>query len=89
MITYTNTEKATIEKAKQLLAAQIPGIPIWVRWYRTYDNPHGGGAFGKSKEYCTCELVGVTAKRIKLREIAGGVSAVDPNHCFFADRVHL
>ncbi len=69
-----------------MLDDAIVGVPIWVRWYRTYDNPHGGGAFGKSKEYCTVELIGITAKRLKVKE-RGSEYAVDPKHCFFATRV--
>lgn len=82
---WITTRQATIEAAHSLLDNALVGIPIWVRWYRTFDNPHGGGPFGKSKEYCTAELVGVTAKRLKLKDHQG-VHSVDPKHCFFAER---
>ena len=82
---WIHTERATLVGAQTLLANRIADLPIWVRWYRTFDNPHGGGAFGKSKEYCTCKLVGVTAKRLKLDD-HGSVFAVDPKNVFFAYR---
>jgi hypothetical protein len=82
---WTKTERATVVRAKELLASRIADLPIWVRWYRTYDNPHGGGSFGKSKEDCTAELIGVTVKRLKIKDYAG-VHSVDPKNCFFATR---
>lgn len=85
MIKYIATERATIERASQLLATRLDGIPIWVRWYRTYDNPHGGGPFGKSKEYCTVELIGTTPKRLRVKDY-DGVHVVDPDNCSFATR---
>jgi len=82
---WVRIEDCTVERATELLAA--PRRPIWVRWYRTFDNPHGGGPFGKSKEYETGELVGVTAKRLKLRLIGGHeVYTVDPKSCYFGVR---
>jgi len=84
-VKWINTERATIERAKELLANRIADLPIWVRWYRTYDNPHGGGSFGKSKEYCTCELIGVTAKRLKVKDHAS-ICFPDPRSCSFATR---
>jgi hypothetical protein len=82
---WISTEPATIAAAKERLANRIADLPIWVRWYRTYDNPHGGGPFGKSKEYCTCELIGVTAKRLTLKD-GKSTCHVDPKSCFFAVR---
>ena len=84
-VKWTKTDRATIESAKSLLDNRIADLPIWVRWFRTYDNPAGGGSFGKSKEDCTAELVGITAKRLKLKDYEG-VHSVDPKNCFFATR---
>jgi hypothetical protein len=84
-ITWTITERATIDNARAALANRIADLPIWVRWYRTFDNPHGGGPFGKSKEYCTVELVGVTAKRLTVRD-GKSTCHVDPKSCYFATR---
>ncbi len=84
-VRWITTEHATIERAKALLADQIKGVTIWVRWFRTFDNPHGGGPFGKSKEHCSAELVGVTEKRLKLKDYAG-THLVDPRNCVFATR---
>ena len=90
-IKYVSTEPATLERANALLHERnclSLRLPIWVRWFRTYDNPHGGGSFGKSKEYCTVELVGVTHKRLKVKD-HGTVSAVDPKNCSFARRIEI
>lgn len=85
MMKWITTEQATIELAKNVLAQRVADLPIWIRWYRTYNNPHGGGAFGKSKECCTTELVGVTPKRLKLKDYEG-IHSVDPRNCYFAKR---
>ena len=86
MMKWINTEVATIEKARELLANRISDLPIFVRWYRTYDGGNTGTPWGRFKEYCTCELIGVTAKRVKVKELAGGVFSVDPRFCYFAHR---
>lgn len=88
-VTWIHTERATLEAAKTLLANRIANLPIYVRWYRTYDNPHGGGPFGKSKGYETCELVGVTEKRLKLKPLCGSVCNVNPDNCSFATRKEI
>lgn len=78
-------EQATIENSKDLLDNRIAGLPIWIRWLRAYDNPGGGGAFGKSRIYCTVQLIGVTAKRLKVKD-HDGVHFVDPKTCLVASR---
>lgn len=83
---WISVGQVTMEAARERLAEKPAAGPVWVRWFRTFDNPHGGGPFGKSKEYCTCELVGVTAKRLRLKDYHG-VSSVNPKNCSFAIKV--
>ena len=82
-ISWKTTEDVTLESARDALKNRIADLPIWVRWYRTYDNPKGGGPFGKSKEYCTVELVGVTEKRLKVKDFTS-TCFVNPKSCRFA-----
>lgn len=83
---WISTGSVTIEEAKKRLAMRDIAGQIWLRWFRTYDNPHGGGSFGKSKEYCTVELVGVTEKRLRVKDHSG-LHFVNPEHCQFAVKV--
>lgn len=80
---WISVGQMTLEAAREALAMRDITGPVWVRWFRTFDNPHGGGPFGKSKEYCTCELVGVTGKRVRLKDY-DGLHSVDPSNCSFA-----
>jgi len=81
---WVRVEDCTVERARNLLAA--PGRPIWVRWYRTFAGGNNGMPWGRTRLYETGELVGVTAKRLKLKLRAGGVHTVDPCACYFAVR---
>ena len=84
---YINTEEASLSRAKELLASALPGAPIFVRWYRSYQAGNTGTPFGVIKEYCTCELLGVSAKRLKVRDLSGAIRFADPKFCFFASKV--
>lgn len=69
------TDEVTIESARELLAKRIaPDIPIYLRWHRRDTSQPWGGTY-----HCTVTLEGVTAKRIKVREIAGGTFYVPPD----------
>jgi len=84
---WIKTEHATLERARELLANRIADLPIWVRWNRTFYGGNTGTAFGQIRQYETCELVGVTAKRLKLKAAHGGTEhSVEPSRCYFATR---
>ena len=76
---WINTEEATIEKARILLANRIADLPIWIRWYRTFKE-------GRTSQYEVCELIGVTAKRLTVKLRVDGMHHVDPRRCYFPVR---
>ena len=66
---WTVTHEVTLESARQLIADRIdPKVPIYLRWHRHDTSRPWGGTYP-----CTVTLEGVTAKRIKVREIGGAV----------------
>ena len=86
---WINTEQVTLESAKLALDPSdyrvANGLPIWVRWYRTFEGGNTGTAWGKTRQFETCELVGVTAKRLKVKGLHDKiVYYADPNRCYFA-----
>jgi len=88
---WVKTEQATIERCKELLAAG--GSPVTLRW-RRLDRQGKGGGWEPVPYDTTVALVGVTAKRLKVRDcfhtekgliITGPVYVANPANCRFAE----
>jgi len=84
MAKWLTTERMTIDRARELLANRIGDLPIYLRWYRC-DTSQAWAP----KYPVTVTLHGVTAKRLKVKEIGGGYFFVDPNKLFAATRVEV